>query len=97
MDWIFWIGAVLPIIYAIAAFILWAGIQRARRFKLLWCLLGFGLFFIYFYFITELIQAKTFGVVNDILILIGGLFLVAFSIVFYKTEEFREEEEEEIE
>lgn len=83
------IGALLPLIYAISAFILWYTIPRVEKYQKLWYSLGFGMFFIYVYFLSRMLELKTFGFFNDLILLIGGMCLIIFSILFLKTEELR--------
>ncbi|MFB6076460.1 MAG: hypothetical protein ABEK17_04975 [Candidatus Aenigmatarchaeota archaeon] len=85
------LGSLLPIIYAFSAFLLWYTIPKVKKFKGLWYSLGFGMFFIYMYFLKKMLEFQSFGLVNDLLLLIGGIFLLLFSILFSKNDELKEQ------
>ena len=78
------IGALLPVIYAVAAFIMWYAIPKLKRDRWMWMCFGFGMFFIYIAIIIKYMMIQTLGFAIDVLLFIGGLLLTAFAVMFLK-------------
>ncbi|MFB6076459.1 MAG: hypothetical protein ABEK17_04970 [Candidatus Aenigmatarchaeota archaeon] len=80
----------LPLTYAISSFIIWYTIPKVKKFRGLWYSLGLYMFFIYVYYLSRMMKLNS-VFIQDLLLLMGGFFLVAFSILFFETDELKKE------
>ena len=51
--------SMLPVIYAISAFMIWYTIPKVKKFKGLWYSLGLYMFFIYIYYVSRMMKLNS--------------------------------------